>query len=239
MRVLSIDWDYFVEENPMLDWGHQEVMLFLEEMWKIRRIGIRLNPDKSISSEVKDLTKLVPFRGHESSITNLACLNSPHDVFVAESHLTILQAIKETKNLEIINVDAHHDIHYGKPCCVNTDKEPDCGCWGSHLIHKGQVKSWLQVYPEWRKKYPESYGQQKKYTLEHEVKFDAIYGTVPYKWRKVDMVFVCRSGCWVPPEYDIRFSFFCLRLGIESPLKEREVTIPKLEEVPATTDERR
>jgi len=23
MRVLSIDWDFFFEEDPMLDWGHR------------------------------------------------------------------------------------------------------------------------------------------------------------------------------------------------------------------------
>ncbi|MDE1971439.1 MAG: hypothetical protein KGI50_07740 [Patescibacteria group bacterium] len=42
-------------------------------------------------------------------------------------------------------------------------------------------------------------------------------------WNQVDVVFVCRSGCRTPPEYDHRFTMFCKMLGSTAFLKEREI----------------
>ena len=122
---------------------------------------------------------------------------------------------------EIVNIDAHHDIHYGHDKIGKIDK-PNCGSWGGHLMARGRVKSWLQVYPEWRRKIPEGYEDKFQWAKQH-CNIDAIYGDPPRLWRKVDIVFVCRSGCWVPPEYDSKFTLFCKMLGVAQTIPERSI----------------
>jgi hypothetical protein len=222
MRVLSIDWDYFVEEDPMLDWGHREDGIFLDMMWKIRRI------------DGKDMRKLAPFRGNEVELAAsfFRMMLKGYDLSVAESHLAILDVIGDERDLEIINIDAHHDIFYRQPCCdldVNSEdniKRIDCGCWAGHLIHQGRVTSYTQVYPEWRRKLPENYNGKAKWIDSHGCKSKFVFGPPPLKWKQVDKIFVCRSGCWSPPEYDARFTRFVKLLGATKALRERECDVP-------------
>jgi hypothetical protein len=225
--VVSIDWDYFVEENPMLDWGHRETTFFLEHMWHIRRVNTSYNEaTKSFKQMLVDLRELLPFRGSPFVITRLPFTQGKYQIGTAESHAAILQLLTGQSNLEIVNIDAHHDIHYGK--IAKDDKSVECGSWGSHLIANGRVKSWLQVYPDWRKKFPEGHEDKLDWARKQlNGQFDVVYGAPPIRWRNVDYVFICRSGCWAPPEYDKEFSLLCMMLGAHG-MKEREITVPKL-----------
>jgi len=244
MRVLSIDWDYFVEEDPMLDFGHRESMMFLHDMWNIRRIQTVINSkgkivtkDGKAVTQEKDLTKMLPYRGSFWDILALPCLRNRYQIAVAESHVAILQLLKDKKDLEIINIDAHHDIHYGNPAsefsvtAKNNVNEAECGNWGSYLVNKGLVKKWVQIYPEWRKKFPEPYDEIDKWMREvGKLHFWGFVGEKPrdvIRWGIVDLVFICRSGCWTPPEYDEKFNEFCQLIGVEKPLAVREIWKPE------------
>jgi hypothetical protein len=227
MRVLSIDWDYFVEEDPMLDWGHRESQLFLEVIWSTRRTKHRFSKDgNSVVVEPVDLTKLVPFRGSEAFLMALAFRWPVYQIAVAESHLAILQDLENEDNIEIINIDAHHDIFYGTP--PEKREHVNCGDWGSWLITNGRIKSWRQVYPAWRKM--PHYGEEfpRKFARQN-CRVSVEYGEPRITWKNVDLVFLCRSGCWAPPEYDERFNRLCLAMGAEKglPVRKIEGTIEK------------
>ncbi len=231
MKVISIDWDYFVEESPMLDWGHREQEIFLDAMWQVRRM------------QGTDLTKAAPFRGRWQDLYLWLVpilFRGGYDFGLSESHLAILQSIGSAGNLEIVNVDAHHDLFYGVPCCEldvnakNSVSETNCGSWAGHLIHQGRVKSYTQVYPEWRKKFSEDFTGKQKWAEAHgcDVRFmhslPTIFGRGKRAWKSVDKVFVCRSGCWAPPEYDEKFTAFCKAIGAKTFLKERSTEVPQM-----------
>jgi hypothetical protein len=212
MRVLSIDWDYFVDEDPGLDFGHREAPVFLGPIWEVRRhTAVRL-PHGEIALTKIDITKILPFVGSEDSILDLSCLPRGYRLFIAESHRAILSAVGDLRNLDIINIDAHHDIYY------ETSEDGDCGSWGRSLVNGNRLRSFTQIYPAWRKKYPEDIYDISAYMHWAKVPYSVHTGediASVVKWQSVDAVFVCRSGCWTPPEYDIRFNSFCKRLGAD------------------------
>lgn len=155
----------------------------------------------------------------------LAYRVKPKRVCIAESHASILQILEGREAVELVNIDAHHDIFYGKPPCDGID----CGNWGGHLMQQHRVNSWTQIYPGWRKKpgfdvdkFPVKYAAD----LCPDVK--VVYSDEPHKihplkaWRAVDWLFICRSGCWVPPEYDERLAKVCRALGVK-PLRARSL----------------
>lgn len=230
MRVLSIDWDYFVEEDPMLDWGHRENNLFLEPIWDTRRTKtVRDEKTGKLSLVPEDLTKLVPFRGDEAFLRVVAFRCENYQIATAESHATILQLLENEINIEIINVDAHHDIHYGK--MPKDRSEVDCGNWGSYLMQQDRIRSWRQCYPAWRTKRDRQEKFPKKFAVQN-CRVSVEYGEPRISWRKIDLVFLCRSGCWTPPEYDLRFNKLCIDMGAEKGLTPRKITVRPPMELP-------
>lgn len=229
MKVLSIDFDFFIEENPQFDIGHQETDLFLTSMWDIRRVSYSLE-GKKIISKVIDLREKFPFRGCFDDILDIKCLFSGnYRIATAESHLAILKILSDMEDIELINIDAHHDLHYGRPAIKR--EECSCGNWGSYLIENGQVKSWTQIYPSWRKKYSENNKGIFAYARKKLGKKFKVQTGEPSKlisWEKVDIVFLCRSGCWVPPEYDLGFKELSILLGARGELPIRKIELPKI-----------
>lgn len=212
MRVISIDWDYFFEQHPALDYAHDENTALLDTVWRVRR-------------QYGDLKKKVPRRVNPFMVLGMAFNTKPRTVAVAESHAAIVKLLKGARKIELINIDAHHDLHYGIP--GRLPLAFDCGSWGSALIEAGKITRWTQVYPTWRLNYPEddngafSWARvrlgEKNFNVSHA---DAL----TYPPRRADLLFLCRSGCWVPPEYDSAFTSVCNILGVE-PLAERSLEV--------------
>jgi hypothetical protein len=219
MRVLSVDWDFFIEENPNLDWGHNEGSgLFYDTVWHLRRSRIHEGPDGPILEKV-DLTKLAPFVGDEAFLIGRSIAWATYQIGVADSHLHILEMIGDRRDLEIINIDAHHDIYYHD----SAGDKPDCGNWGSALIQQGRVRSWRQIYPMWRQKWPEN-SLPREFVRKHKVKLRVEYNDEPlFTWKSADLVFLCRSSCWTPPEYDERFNRLIKLMGSEAQMPVRSL----------------
>lgn len=225
MRVLSIDWDYFFEENPMLDYGHKEEVLFLDVLWRIRRSRALVDRNGKIQErQIVDLTKEIPQRVDPFMIVGAAFNAKPRTIAVAESHAAIVKLLKNADDVELINVDAHHDLHYGE--VGRLPKKFNCGNWGSALIEAGKVTRWTQVYPTWRRNYPEDDNgvftwARKQLGSRFHVLYDDAFTFTP---RSSDLLFLCRSGCWIPPEYDKKFTSVCKVLGVQ-PLAERSLEV--------------
>lgn len=219
-RIISIDWDYFAQENPMADFGHAETPFFINDMWAIRA--------KAAKASGTSLEQMVPLAGDPLGLA--AQLVQDHiaitfDLFIAESHASILSVLdKRTKGpLEIMNLDAHHDICYGQK-----RGKPGCDTWVSYTLEKRQVKRFVQVYPEWR--------NNTRYKVDklNDEAMKAIAKTPYYRRRyglpdprsingnktllsdRATLVFVCRSGAWVPPAYDKLFVEFVRAIAFKS-----------------------
>lgn len=230
MRVLSIDWDYFVEENPLLDMAHRESDVFLEFMWATRRLHFEINSKGNLVASTQDLTKLMPFVGDELVFSRLPFFGKWYNLLVAESHSSIVQSLVGFSDIELINVDAHHDVFYRElPLELSVNEETnivpmDCSNWVAYLAKCARLSSVVQIYPEWRKKFPEKYSHAARWLRKKGVKYTVFVGSSLariIRWKRIDVVFICRSGCWTPPEYDMRFNRFCRMFGCLTPMKIR------------------
>jgi len=200
--VLSIDFDFFFKEDISFDWGHRENAMFIEAIWPIRAMhlianGVDLVKDVGITGNPDEFAaQLIDLKWKFKRNFSLS---------IAESHASAYHALKDNKDLEIINIDAHHDISYGQ-----LDKL-DCGNWIGRLAMEGKVKKVTFVYPEWRK-IEENYDYPSEEALakmeELGVELDIVYGIHSTHARKVDEVFIARSGAWVPPWTDDNFYKF-------------------------------
>ena len=204
--VLSIDFDFFVREKLEYDWGHRENGLFIGPIWPIRAMQLLsqgIDPLKDVGL-VEDPLEL------PNNLENLGWkFWKGSRLSIAESHSSAYHALKDRNNLEIINIDAHHDICYGQ------DKELDCGNWIYMLAKEGWVKKVTIIYPLWRKNEHDAEmdsdylsNESVKKLTDLGVQVDVVYGIDKTHPRKVREVFIARSGAWVPPWTDDTFLQF-------------------------------
>jgi len=186
LKILSIDWDYFFPDSFPYDWGHREVVFFLEGIWPIR-----LTNHNTITGEeaFSEYTPTIP-RNFWKRVVKGEPL-----IYVAESHASILAI--PFQSAIVTNLDAHHDCGYGHSTSL------ECGNWAH--IAGSRIKEFHQVYPSWRKIGSEGPPQRKP---------DSIINGLP-ELDYYDLVFVCRSGCWTPPWYDNKFQAFLRQSGNE------------------------
>lgn len=190
MKILSIDFDFFVDCDSVQ---------FVDESIPFKTWD-RLKAEPGLAE------KLHPFLGpsFEKFVSHFDFSKAEY-MDVWDSHFDILFFIGNKKDLEICNVDAHHDIAYLEPVCKIT--HVDCGNWGGALIKQGKVKSWMQVYPEWRDKKPENSFPRLQEVLKWEVELSQ-KKLEEIKFQP-DILFICRSSAWVPPSYDAKFEELC------------------------------
>jgi len=212
--IISIDWDFFVEEDPILDMGHRELPMFLETMWTIREAEWR--------ARGKTVPEMLPFREPSPSlflnIVGRMGRRSAYPVAVSESHKLITRFVGEISKpgdkFHVVNIDAHHDIAY------SDGVDPlnlDCGNWAGYLAQHEKLLSYAQVYPEWRRKHPECEPGDPERTM-REISKDLPCSVAHWNdWSRTPFnlvgVFICRSGCWAPPCYDSAFNTLCGLFG--------------------------
>lgn len=201
MRILSIDWDYFIDAtateraalmpdggNENLPWGLQIHVWINHYVQNMGFGGGKLGREHLIEIPIRR-KELVELR------TLLAATVTKKTwVYIAESHADIFNPVKNitrefTEEFELINIDHHHDCwRYGE------DGAPvDCGNWLAKVIeqsHDNAHVSWVKNpdSDEW------SLGDLTP------VELSQIDHSKPF-----DMVFLCRSGMWSPPHLDKHF----------------------------------
>jgi len=190
MNILSVDWDFFYPDSYDYDWGANEENQFMfEAIWHTRCNARNLFTKEHV---LDAFYPTIP-EGFWERILKVP----PRLLIACESHSMLLQILKTQKikpfnDLNIINMDAHHDMGYWE------DQGPCCGSWAWHAKQIEYVKSVHQVYPKWREKSPENYlnDEQQPDTTSFELPEPDNYA----------LVFVCRSGCWTPPWHDREFN---------------------------------
>lgn len=200
--LLSVDWDFFfprafemkkpareaLGHSPWLyDWGHRETMFFLGPIWGAR----------AQSFYTQGVDPLPTTTGDEVGFWEQFNINPDAKLYVAESHASIWELLEEGYGA-VYNYDAHHDAGYGtKPDDLWEYGEYDCGTWAVafHLLG-AKIE---QRYPSWAD------------TKREKCNWVPVHAATARKSNRpvlVDDIFLCRSGCWVPPWVDQDFINF-------------------------------
>jgi hypothetical protein len=198
--ALSIDFDYWIPEDPAMDFGHREAPFYINHLWVSRLADFAaldkdlqelLHIDRTLAPQPQELYDFLKKRRIRFLKTRTA---------VAESHASVIDFLQDLPDLNLIHVDAHHDLGYHGPEHLNP---ANCDNWVRYLHN---LRRLLLIYPEWRK--------QERYDLE-----DAIHGVEALRKQGVEVevaygldampknitlkrLFFCRSGAWTPPWTD-------------------------------------
>ena len=189
--LLTIDFDFFIPEDPMWDMGHNESPFFMNFIWYTR---------SNLMDEMKT-------NGMEKGFWERlqgAFKFETDTVHVSESHL---EAFHLTPPLgRIINIDRHHDVWEA------VGNRVDCATWGLQAmrLRHAEGMTWVHptdggfettmvednlvvVPPKYRKRI-------EPMTLQEAL--------VRLKGTRIDAVHVCRSAAWTPPWLDGAFDEF-------------------------------
>ncbi|MFA6971792.1 MAG: hypothetical protein WC208_10375 [Gallionella sp.] len=227
--LISFDFDFFVRENPLWDWGHSEnKAMFLTLLW-----GIRYS-DKKLYEEC-DPAKYADFMPEDTLLKLIKMgftFKKKPLLYVSESHKDIYEVARGLERSEIYHFDAHHDLY-------DDGGDLNCGNWGIKAIEQGLVEKYIWVAPEWGKEYDMM--DLSDYCLTDEIQGhyynDFLKIREKAKPIDIDAIFICRSGAWVPPHLDEHFfkmargmSCFSGKAEIIGQLIDRKGYVPTKEE---------
>lgn len=125
----------------------------------------------------------------------LRTVDKTSPIYIAYSHSFIKDYLQYDYDLNIVNIDHHHDIFYDEK-----DKEcklQDCTCanWVKYFYDQGQLKNYTWVHND------------NSFDPNFEVNFK--YNKIPFKEfefaNSYDKYFICLSPEWVPPYYHSLF----------------------------------
>lgn len=209
MRLLSIDWDYFIPTYPfdkelwmLYDWGMKDSPFHRDAaQWINRGAGFLMNnlplPDTTgLEETFWGRFKFWPWTKFYYSDSHLyaALIPDPDPALDIE---------------EVWNFDAHHDLGYtGTQKQMRDKNEVTCDNWlACYKIWGARVRV---LYPRWR---PDAMKEESKPVFAGLRKTD---NEQPVS-KPFDAVYVCRSSAWSPAWLDHKF----VRFMEASPLKER------------------
>jgi len=217
-QVLSIDFDFWVPDPLELDMGHREAKFFIDAMWGLRAgqalaRGVDLREVMKVESSngLLPSTLLSALKGHLASPQKLK-------IAIAESHASLYYFLEGETDIEMVNLDAHHDCGYQIAADKLPDCEVDCGNWAGKLVMEGRVKKHIQVFPTWKRD-SDKYGGEAWEFMKggHPLasKARCLIGWKPsvLEGFKFTHVFLCRSGAWVPPWADPAFTTLAMCLS--------------------------
>jgi len=183
--ALSIDFDFFVREDPIWDFGHSEINpIFLQAAWATRYLHIDLEKE----CDIKKYADFLPSKLWENLLPKGLHLLSQVPCLIADSHLDAAYWIKNNEHDLIINLDAHHD------CWPIPKGGIDCGSW----LTPYTIET-ISVYPTWKDSNWDNPPTRKISIV---------------KWKDfklselglITKIFACRSSAWIPPHLDEDFN---------------------------------
>ena len=130
MKVLSVDFDIVM--GPDIDLYNPKVPVYatLEEMIADHPAlaGLRIDFDhyRKLIILLLELTKDIDYS----------------NIYIAYSHNSIIDFLKDDDDLEIVNIDHHHDLGYDE---TDTFEESTYANWAYYLFKQNKIKTytWL------------------------------------------------------------------------------------------------
>ncbi len=191
LKVLSIDFDYFqnVSEDVMQSYypdGHDHNTFISSIVWQ--PIYFYEESNKPIMEVTLNKTE------YDLACALLSKQSPMAYVMVRNSHVHIYDVIKEHfkkgkyDNVKITHIDMHHDM-------FNNNSEVDCGNWLSHVASEIPTEVTWVANPVSRSAF--GLGGSK---------FDMIKSSIDeVPFMQYDIIYICRSDCWLPPHLDRYF----------------------------------
>lgn len=210
--LLSVDWDTFIPENPDLDFGHAETLMFATFAWLTRGYAYKklklTGEERTFWDRVEKKTK------YKSTFPA---------VFVSDSH-SMMHSLLNTFEIDLVAlVDAHHDAW---PVACKDGDYASCADWlriwleqnKKHRAHWVQPKWSLDLYET-----PTDLASQFKHTsLPKMEKLLPAYAPVA--------IHICRSASWTPPWLDAAFIKFVNNTGLYHSILQQEGWLDPMEE---------
>lgn len=216
--VLSFDFDFFIREDFMWDFGHSEtVNLFQQAAWLARYTSIDLYKGTRIEKYADFLPEDTLMELFKAGFA----LGKNYTYGVADSHRHAYNFIKEFKEpVDVYHFDAHSDMYSANQNVI------DCGNWLYKLIQENAVNKVTWIYPKWEEepvgsvltKLFELVKGDTGYDISDRIKAcsweDFKKRDTPLAEVPLNGIFLCRSGVWVPPHHDARFMALVKQLGM-------------------------
>lgn len=191
MRILSIDFDYFIDtsievRNECFPDGHDNLSPAITRfVWDSR---YEFHDNLKDIGLIKDYDKMCEF------LKNL----KGGRVLFADSHREIekfFSEIKADEELELINIDFHHDMY------VTGGNTLDCGNWLRFLVDlKPDAKiTWV------RREDSDIESLSGDFPYYHTTDISEVQG-------EFDLIFVCFSSPWTPPHLYTDYMRMCSKL---------------------------
>lgn len=176
-KILSIDFDIImapcieIYNNmvPSLDW---------RELEKIPQL-------KVLTADLIHYNRLTKY------LIKLSNYIDKENIFFIENHAQIINYLKDDDQIDLINIDHHHDIGY-----FHKDNENDklnCGNWVGYLLDNNILSSYTWICNENSIDYKEN----KIIPYDKRYLFKLDLDTIPIP----DKLIICLSEPWVPPNF--------------------------------------
>lgn len=206
--LLTVDFDYFVREDPAWDWGHSEAHdpSVLNALWPTRYANLRargVEPASLLRESPQTFWQRIRSAGFR--------LDEAQQLAVADSHAhgapwCARFAARLGGPVPVFNFDAHHDLGYGPKKQLDAwarAGRAECGSWARDALQLRVASTYNIAYPEWRNELPEAFPRTLGTTLRRRVTQRTLRELegAPAN-RRVAGVLLVRSASWTPPWLD-------------------------------------
>lgn len=228
ITVLDIDFDAFIREPPVLDWGHSEMGLFQDIVWHPRAMGWASNPHFNLG-EILTPPNGPHLEGFWDRMARAGWQFTGKTWGIAgDSHATVgvqlLDRLLDGSDapITIYHVDAHHDLGYSdiQVGRLLETEQFSCDSWLYLLPHhlEGCVEKIVVVYPEWRREpcpvskmridegYEELLQRRAEDLWQIGCELEIVYwNDLVIPEDHIDGITMAQSSAWVPPWFDAQF----------------------------------
>ena len=186
MKVLSIDWDYFIDASCddrimyFPDGGNENMCEMLQNIvWGSRYMDKHL---KTFGVRDFEFIKTVLLKASKNSNKVKVCVRDSHK----EAYPFIVSKRKHLEGVEIYNIDFHHDVY-------SFNRGVDCGNWALRCSEMGAKVFWLGREDSDCSALENNMNVLKRVSEEDILKQEFTH------------IFLCRSSMWSPPHLDTYF----------------------------------
>ena len=202
--VVSVDWDFFFNEDPMWDWNHKEAKFFLEAIWYARFESFALSPRLG-ERDLEQFYKPNPlYKSFWGKLQELGFdFSNAWLCIVGDSHIGAWSVLSGLPVAHVYNFDFHHDVAY-----YDLKDKVECGNWLGQLLAKKKRLTATVVYPTAKRRDEEFHLPESVDALVGDRVRATAFRSLEYTPRKVTYLYICRSGCWTPPWADKQYVEF-------------------------------
>lgn len=194
--LISIDWDYFVQNKNKAVGSVRE---------NYRNIHLRWYREYIKNPKILHMYGLLP---HPEKFWEVLEQNYGIDastfLFISDSHKYSLNLSMILGCQKVLNFDAHADLGYGG--IASLKYYTHCANWLGQLLVKGRIDEAEIIYSPYTAESPRDF---REFLENYRIRFERLSelpGQAEDEW--VAGIHICRSGAWTPPWYDPELTRF-------------------------------